>query len=126
MTSATSLPRVTADETEPPSTLEPGSAQAATQLAEVARFCHAQGWVRATSGNFSARVGETRVLISASGRDKGSLTQADFLVVDLLGRPERPGGQPSAETPLHCALYRRPGVEAVAHTHSVAATVLSR
>lgn len=48
------------------------------------------------------------------------------MVVDLEGRPRGPG-RPSAETPLHAQIYRRrPRVRAVVHTHSVAATVLSR
>ena len=49
-----------------------------------------------------------------------------MLLVDLEGRP-RGAGRPSAETPLHAQIYRRrPRVRAIAHTHSVAATVLSR
>ncbi|HEU4533368.1 MAG TPA: methylthioribulose 1-phosphate dehydratase [Polyangiaceae bacterium] len=105
-----------------------GSAPAlAAELAALARFCHAQGWVRATSGNFSARAGDGRVLITASGLDKGALGPGDFLLVDFEATPTRAGAKPSAETPLHCALYRsRPAIGAVSHTHSIAATVLSR
>ncbi|HEU4408646.1 MAG TPA: methylthioribulose 1-phosphate dehydratase [Polyangiaceae bacterium] len=100
----------------------------AGELAALARFCHAQGWARATSGNFSARVGEARVLVTASGVDKGAIGEGDFALVNLEAKPEGEGGpSPSAEAPLHCAIYRRrPGVLAVAHTHSVASTVLSR
>jgi methylthioribulose-1-phosphate dehydratase len=98
---------------------------AASLLALAAR-CHARGWALATSGNFSARLDASRFAITASGRDKGALDRGDLLVVDLDGRALGPG-RPSAETPLHAALYRRrPRVGAVAHTHSVAATVLSR
>ena len=46
--------------------------------------------------------------------------------VDLGGRPLTPGDRPSAETPLHCAIYQEvPGAQAVLHGHSVAGTVLS-
>jgi methylthioribulose-1-phosphate dehydratase len=39
----------------------------------------------------------------------------------------RAGDRPSAETGLHCGIYRRfPGAGAVLHGHSVAVTVLSR
>jgi methylthioribulose-1-phosphate dehydratase len=108
--------------------LDPECVALATELVSLARFCHAQGWARATSGNFSARAGEARVLVTASGLDKGALVEGDFLLVDFDAKPERVGARPpSAETPLHCALYRkRKAVGAVAHTHSVAATVLSR
>jgi methylthioribulose-1-phosphate dehydratase len=102
--------------------------EVAAELVELGRRCHARGWVLATSGNFSARLGPDRIAITASGRDKGALTPADVLVIDLDGRPVgAAAGRPSAETPLHCQLYRRfPGVGAVAHTHSPTATVLSR
>ncbi|MCC6998981.1 MAG: methylthioribulose 1-phosphate dehydratase [Deltaproteobacteria bacterium] len=90
--------------------------------------CHARGWLQATSGNFSLRADADSFLISASGLDKGRLTEADLGQVWLDGRVAfAPGQRPSAETPLHAALYARdPAIGAIAHTHSVAATVLSR
>jgi methylthioribulose-1-phosphate dehydratase len=97
------------------------------ELVALARACHQRGWVFATSGNFSARVAPGRIAITASGRDKGTLTTVDIVHVDAEGRPIDGRGTPSAETPLHCALYRKLAhIGAVAHTHSVAATVLSR
>jgi 2,3-diketo-5-methylthio-1-phosphopentane phosphatase/methylthioribulose-1-phosphate dehydratase len=100
---------------------------AAHALAAFVRQCHARGWADATSGNFSVRVGPDRLAITASGRDKSTLTEHDVVMVDLAGRVLSSGALPSAETPLHCALYRaRPALGAVAHTHSRAATVLSR
>lgn len=97
----------------------------ATLLA-LSRRCHARGWNDATSGNFSVRIDDGRFAVTRSGRDKGTLEPDDLLVVDLEGRPITEG-RPSAETPLHAQIYRRRArVCAVAHTHSVAATVLSR
>ncbi|MDE8347611.1 MAG: methylthioribulose 1-phosphate dehydratase [Acidocella sp.] len=50
----------------------------------------------------------------------------DVINVDILGQSLTPGQKPSAETLLHCQLYRNfPPVGAVLHGHSVAATVLS-
>lgn len=98
----------------------------AAALIQLAARCHARRWVLATSGNFSVRIDADHFAVTASGRDKGALVCGDLLVVDLEGRPAGEG-RPSAETALHAALYRsRPAVGAVAHTHSVAATVLSR
>jgi methylthioribulose-1-phosphate dehydratase len=49
------------------------------------------------------------------------------MVVDLDGRPRDTDARPSAETGLHCGVYRRfPNAGAVLHGHSVAVTVLSR
>jgi methylthioribulose-1-phosphate dehydratase len=54
------------------------------------------------------------------------LVAADFTVVDADGeRVDETSPRPSAETLLHAALAHRPAVEAVLHTHSVPATVLS-
>jgi len=98
----------------------------AEALVSVGREVFAHGWVPATSGNFSARLGPDEIAITVSGRHKGRLTPADIMRVDGDGNPlDRK--RPSAETPLHVSLYRRfPEVHAVLHTHSVNATVLSR
>lgn len=103
-------------------------ASIAAELIALSHWCCERGWTPATSGNFSARLDESTVAITASGRPKGELGLADIVVVDAHGRLARPAaGRPSAETLLHCQLYRRSSaIGAVAHTHSRAATVLSR
>ncbi|WP_437816487.1 methylthioribulose 1-phosphate dehydratase [Sorangium sp. So ce1078] len=100
----------------------------AAELIELSRWCYERGWTPATSGNFSARLGEGTFAITASGRPKGALGLSDIVVVNAEGRLTGPSaGRPSAETALHCQLYRRSSsIGAVAHTHSRAATVLSR
>jgi methylthioribulose-1-phosphate dehydratase len=66
------------------------------------------------------------LLITASGKDKGKLSRADFVRVGPDGRPTSPG-QPksSAETLLHVVAAEQPTVGAVLHTHSVWGTLLS-
>ncbi len=97
----------------------------ARALVAAGRELHAQGWVPATSGNFSMRLSESSALVTASGRHKGKLSEHDFLAVDFEGEP-LDGGKPSAETLLHTRLYKRfPKVGAVLHCHSRASTVLS-
>ena len=101
----------------------PGGAAIAAAIAAAAFFAQ-RGWVPATSGNFSVRTGTGRMAITASGRDKGALTAADFIAVDIGGI--LPPGV-SAEAPLHAALYARdPAVGAVFHVHSPAATLASQ
>ncbi len=98
----------------------------AASLAEIGRDLHARGWLPATSGNLSARLGPDRALITQSGRHKGRLSPHDFLVVDLDGNPIS-GGRPSAETALHTRRYAAdPHVGAVLHVHSPHACVISR
>jgi methylthioribulose-1-phosphate dehydratase len=98
---------------------------AAESLCATARWCYAQGWVPATSGNFSIRVGG-RILITASGLDKGMLTPDGLLEVDDSGRVRSGTGKPSAETSLHLVLYRaRPDAGAILHVHTVWNTLIS-
>jgi methylthioribulose-1-phosphate dehydratase len=98
---------------------------AAESLCATARWCYSRGWVPATSGNFSVRA-SGRVLVTASGRDKGTLTPSDLIKVDLDGRLLAGTGKPSAETELHLVLYRyRPTAGAILHVHTIWNTLLS-
>lgn len=97
----------------------------AESLCATARWCYAHGWAPATSGNFSVRVGG-RILITASGLDKGTVMPADLIEVDAEGRLVAGSGRPSAETGLHLVLYReRPQAGCVLHVHTVTNTLLS-
>jgi methylthioribulose-1-phosphate dehydratase len=98
---------------------------AAESLCASARWCYTQGWVPATSGNFSVRQGG-RILVTASGLDKGVLTPAGLLEIDAEGRVLSGAGKPSAETGLHLVLYKaRPEAGAILHVHTIWNTLLS-
>ena len=101
---------------------------AAQALVEAGEAFHARGWVPASSGNFSIRLSDDEAAITASGRHKGDLNVEDILLINMRGEPQGHGGlKPSYETGLHTQLYRfSKDVGSVLHTHSVAATVLSR
>ncbi len=86
----------------------------------------AKGWVPATAGNISVRLDADTIAITRSGGHKGFLTEESAIAVDLNGLALTPGARPSAETLLHCQIYRRfAEARAVLHGHSVAGTVLS-
>lgn len=99
------------------------------QLDELIQVCHwigRQGWVPACSGNFSIRLDQTCIWVSASGVDKTTLTSNDFIQIDDLGMSLDANKKPSAETLLHTALYQCfPEAQCVLHTHSYHATLLS-
>ncbi|MGX9962043.1 methylthioribulose 1-phosphate dehydratase [Roseomonas sp. F4] len=100
---------------------------AAEAIVAAGRRLDALGWVPATAGNFSVRLDARRLAVTISGRHKGFLTTDDVMVVDLDGVAEDPAKRSSAETLLHCGIYRRfPEAGAVLHGHSIANTVLSR
>lgn len=99
--------------------------EAARILAATSRRLYQQGWSPATSSNYSMRLNEYHCAITVSGKDKGQLTEADIMAVNLDGQPVTEG-KPSAETALHTQLYRHsPSIGAVLHTHSVACTTLT-
>jgi methylthioribulose-1-phosphate dehydratase len=98
----------------------------AAELIEAGRIIHARGWVPATSGNFSARLGNGDLAITVSGKHKGTLQHDDIMRTDADGK-SLDDRKPSAETLLHTSLYRRyPGVRAVLHPHSPNAILISR
>ena len=100
--------------------------EARDAIIRAGRRMDARGFVPATAGNISVRLDGERVAITRSGGHKGFLTAESVIAVDLDGTSLTPGGKPSAETLLHCQIYRRfPGTGAVLHGHSVAGTVLS-
>ncbi|MEL6896211.1 MAG: methylthioribulose 1-phosphate dehydratase [Planctomycetota bacterium] len=99
-------------------------------LSAIGAEFHGRGWSVGTSSNYSVILGRDplELLLTASGKDKGRLSQEDFVSVDAAGKPTEEG-QPksSAETLLHVVIAELfPDVGAILHTHSVNGTVLSR
>ena len=99
----------------------------AAALAEIGRAFYSRGWVLGTSGNFSAVTSRDplRLAITSTGIDKGELTVAQILEIDVTRKVLQGGGRPSAESLLHLAVVKATDAGAVLHTHSVWSTVLS-
>jgi methylthioribulose-1-phosphate dehydratase len=113
------------DEAKP---MSPNRSELSRPMIDAARAFYHHGWLMGTSGNLSVRWPmEEAFLISASGKDKGTLSEEDFLVCDFEGRPaEQTLHRPSAETLVHCEIYRRfPQVGAVFHVHQLHAALCS-
>lgn len=99
--------------------------EAVVVIVSAGRFLDSRGWAPATAGNYSVRLDDGHIAITASGIDKGHLSKDDVLTVDFDGGPIG-NGRPSAESLLHVQVYRDVDwAGAVLHTHSVNATVLS-
>ena len=97
-------------------------------LSDLGRLFYDKGWSYGTSSNYSVVHARDplRILISASGRDKGRLGADDFTLVDEDGAAVTSAlPRPSAETLLHVAAARHAGAGAVLHTHSIWGTLLS-
>lgn len=99
--------------------------QAFAELAEIKSTFAARGWFMATGGNLSVRIGDYApdqftFAITASGKDKAVNTPEDYLIVDQDGKPTEPTNlKPSAETSIHCEIYRLTGAKAIFHVHTV-------
>jgi L-ribulose-5-phosphate 4-epimerase len=96
------------------------------ELCELHRRLVSSGLVAWTSGNVSARVpGTELMLIKPSGVEYQDLTPESMVLCDLDGRPAAGGNglSPSSDTAAHAYVYRHmPEVGGVVHTHSAYAT----
>jgi len=105
--------------------------RAFAELREVKELFASRGWFPGTSGNLSVRVGgfepgDFQFAITASGKDKTVNTPEDYLIVNQNGKPcETTSLKPSAETLIHCEIYRLTGAGAIFHIHSVFNNVIS-
>ncbi|MEU8887895.1 methylthioribulose 1-phosphate dehydratase [Streptomyces sp. NPDC048442] len=99
-------------------------AAGAVLAAESARFA-SFGWMRGTSGNLSQVLSRDplRLAVTASGHDKGELTESDVVLVDADGAAIGEG-RPSAEAELHARVARLTGAGAVVHVHTVASVAM--
>jgi L-ribulose-5-phosphate 4-epimerase len=97
------------------------------RVVEVGLEALRRGIVHGTAGNFSERDRESGLIaISPSGIPYPRTTVEDVVVVDLDGRVVEGTRRPSSETPMHTMVMRAfDHVDAIVHTHSHYATVVS-
>ena len=91
------------------------------KVIKAGKFFFEQGWVPATSGNFSVRPNISEkadeIYVTASGKNKGNLNPQDFIKISLddldLSKLEI---KPSAETFLHTSIYKFfPNADVITH-----------
>ncbi len=90
------------------------------------------GLIARTWGNISARISETEMVITPSGRSYDSLVPEDIVRVNISDgtwAEETAAGRkpvkPSSEKLVHMAIYQeRPGVNFIIHTHQAYASAL--
>ncbi len=93
------------------------------QLITICHLLYAKGFVAATDGNVSIRLGNGNFLTTRSGVNKGAVTVSDLVEVCCEGRPVNPDLKPSTEFGMHLYIYtQRPDVNAVVHAHPVYST----
>ncbi|MES1991677.1 MAG: methylthioribulose 1-phosphate dehydratase [Pseudomonadota bacterium] len=98
--------------------------KAASGVMAMAHFAGSRHWVPATSGNFSVRMDGKLAALTATGADKARLTEDEVIAAEIVGAKHP---RASAEAPLHLARYAGDAsIGAIAHIHSLPATLLSR
>lgn len=91
-------------------------------LVETAQRLDADGLNRDATGNLSVRV-DGAILVTPTGIPSRELRPEDNVALLVDGTPRDADSRlPTSEWRLHVAQYRRPGVGAVVHTHSIEAT----
>lgn len=76
------------------------------------------GLAAGTWGNVSARIDETTMLITPSGKDYSNIKTEDIALVNIHTLETSGKLPPSSETPMHAAIYRtRPEINGIIHTH---------
>ncbi len=100
-----------------------------TEVMNVAKRAQRDGLCKHKSGNFSARDTESGlIVITPTGVDRELLQPEDMVVMDQDARviEWHPGLKPTSESLMHLTIYReRPDVKAIAHTHSMYATIFA-
>ena len=103
--------------------------QLKADVMNIAKRAQHEGLCKHKSGNFSARDSETGyVVITPTSVDRDLLVVPDMIVMDLDANviENQTGLRPTSESLMHLQLYKtRPDVKAVAHTHSMYATVFA-
>ena len=96
------------------------------QLVQSAHDVGAERLNSSTSGNFSLRLDDKTIAITAARTRLGRLCAAEVLALPLNGPlPDFGALSPSRETPMHLAMYRsHPEVHCFLHFQSLAATTL--
>lgn len=98
------------------------------EIVNVGRLMYEKGFILASDGNISARLGHDRFLLTPSGLSKGMLDPDQLIIVNSAGK--QVGGarhlKATSELPMHLEAYRqRPDVTAVVHAHPPYAVALS-
>ncbi len=103
--------------------------QLKAEVMNIAKRAQREGLCKHKSGNFSARDPETGyVVITPTSKDRELLVVPDMIVMDLDANviENQTGLRPTSESLMHLKIYQtRPDVMAVAHTHSMYATVFA-
>lgn len=89
-----------------------------TLVCDAGRRIVETGLAAGTWGNVSARVDESHMLITPSGKDYSHIKTDDIVLVNINTLEASGSLAPSSETPMHAAIYKnRSEINGIIHTH---------
>ncbi len=95
------------------------------RLADICKMLYDRQLTVSAGGNMSVKIGDSEVLITPSGRNKGMLEPEDMVLIGTDGSVLS-DGKPSIEHRFHLALYNmNPDTGAVVHCHPLHCTTLA-
>lgn len=101
----------------------PSDRQHRLAIVDYGRMLHGNGFVAATDGNLSIRLGENRLLVTPTCISKGRMRSSDMVIVDMDGKRVSGKRRVSSEIGMHLLIYRlRPDVHGIVHAHPPTAT----
>ena len=104
----------------------PDEGEVRRDIVEAGRRMYMRGYVCGNDGNLSARISDANIIVTPSGVSKGFMTEGMLIKLDLEGNILDGALNPSSETKMHTAIYRRsPDILAVCHAHPPAATAFA-
>lgn len=91
--------------------------QTKTDMINVGKRLAERGLLIGKGGNYSVRIGENRILLTASGFDKGAINETQISLIDLDGNVLE-GLKPALDIRMHLEVYRNmPEIRAIVHSH---------
>ncbi len=91
-----------------------------SSVIEVSKLMHTKGFICATDGNISIKLGKNRYLITPSGINKAFMKPSDLIIIDESAKVISGNKKynPSTEWRMHLKAYKmRPDISAVIHAH---------
>jgi L-fuculose-phosphate aldolase len=93
------------------------------EICLVGKWMYERGYIVAAEGNLSVRLDDHRILTTPTCMNKGMMTPADLVVMDMEGRHVQGDRMISSEAGMHLLFYNmRSDVQAVCHGHPATAT----
>ena len=98
------------------------------EVVKIGQLMYEKGFILASDGNISVKLGNGRILLTPSGLSKGLMSPDELIIVNEEGK--KIAGprhlNPTSELPMHLEAYKqRPDIQAVVHAHPPYAVALS-